>query len=253
MNEPTRFRTGLARLLLIVPPLLALGCSSSDRGRSGSPAASRRPPATAPHATTRPATAPAQAQAGWKSLFDGKTLNNWRTSDFGGQGEPRVENGTLVIPEGVGLSGVTWEGEPPFKMNYEISLEAQRVSGGDFFCGLTFPVGDTHASLVLGGWAGTVCGISSIDGEDAAHNETTTFQQFQKGRWYRVRLRVTANKLQAWLDDKQIVDVDTEGKKISIREDIAEAKPLGISTWQTTGAVRNVKWREVKKENEDRG
>ena len=38
--------------------------------------------------------------------------------------------GSMVIPDGVGLSGVTWKGEPPFKMGYEISLEARRVSGG---------------------------------------------------------------------------------------------------------------------------
>ena len=251
MNPPAPARIALNVLSLIVPALLLASCSTADKApREPARPGGRAKPATQP--TTRPATRPAApttapaADAGWKSLFDGRTLGNWRVSDFGGHGEPRVEDGTIVIPDGVGVSGVTWKGEPPFKMNYEISLEAQRVKGSDFFCGLTFPVGDTHASLVLGGWAGTVCGISSLDGEDAAHNETTTFQQFEKGRWYRVRVRVTPDKLQAWLDDKPIVDVETEGKKIAIRDDISEAKPLGISTYQTTGAVRDVKWREVR-------
>ena len=40
--------------------------------------------------------------------------------------------------------------------------------------------------------------------------------------------------------------MNTEGKKIDVRADISEAKPLGISTWQTTGAAREIKWREVK-------
>ena len=246
MNDCDRPRSAARALVLIVPlVLVAGGCSNADKARPepARPGRSTRPAAP----STRPAVpSTAPAEAGWKSLFDGKTLGNWRVSDFGGHGEPRVENGTLVIPDGVGLSGVTWKGEPPFKMGYEISLEAQRVSGGDFFCGLTFPVGDSHASLVLGGWAGTLCGISSIDGEDAAHNETTTFQEIEKGRWYRVRVRVVPNRLQAWFDDKQIADVNTEGKKIDVRADISEAKPLGISTWQTTGAVREIKWREVR-------
>jgi hypothetical protein len=240
MKDCDRLRSAVRALVLIVPPLLlAGGCTNSDKGP---PQPARPGPSRSTQPATRPA-GPSTAQADWKSLFDGQTLGNWRVSDFGGHGEARVENGTIVIPDGVGLSGVTWKGEPPFKMGYEISLEAQRVSGGDFFCGLTFPVGDTHATLVLGGWAGTLCGISSIDGEDAAHNETTTFQEFEKGHWYRVRVRVVPNRLQAWLDDKQIADVNTEGKKIDVRADISEAKPLGISTWQTTGAVRNIQWR----------
>jgi hypothetical protein len=250
MKPSKRRATRVIGLLLCAFPVLATGCTNSDKARpEPTPRDGPARPATRPaEPSTRPgslATAPAQTQAAWNSLFDGKNLGNWRTSDFGGHAEPLVEGGILVVPEGVGLSGVTWKGEPPFKMNYEISLEAQRVSGGDFFCGLTFPVGDTYASLVLGGWAGTVCGISSIDGEDAAHNETTSFQELQKGRWYRVRLRVLPKKIEAWLDDKQIVDLNTEGKKIDIRADISEAKPLGLSTWQTKGAFRDIKWRPV--------
>ena len=37
-------------------------------------------------------------------------------------------------------------------MDYELRLEAKRVEGGDFFCGLTFPVGKEYCTLILGGW-----------------------------------------------------------------------------------------------------
>ena len=56
-----------------------------------------------------------------------------------------------LLSDGESLTGVTWQGEPPARMNYEIELDAQRVDGSDFFCGLTFPVNKTCASLICGG------------------------------------------------------------------------------------------------------
>ena len=50
------------------------------------------------------------------------------------------------------------------KSNYEIRLEAKRTDGNDFFCGLTFPVQEGFATLIVGGWGGGVTGISNIDG-----------------------------------------------------------------------------------------
>ena len=70
-----------------------------------------------------------------------------------------------------------------------------RVEGSDFFVGLTFPVRDSHASLIVGGWAGSVVGISSIDGRDASENETTEVMKFKNGQWYKFRLRVRADRL----------------------------------------------------------
>jgi hypothetical protein len=43
-------------------------------------------------------------------------------------------------------------------------------------------------------------GLSSLDGQDAANNETTQYINFEKGRWYRIRLRVMPTKIQAWID-----------------------------------------------------
>jgi hypothetical protein len=174
------------------------------------------------------------------SLFNGHDLGHWKATDFAGAGEVHAENGSLILPMGDRLTGITWTGRDFPKMDYEITLEARRVDGSDFFCGLTFPVGDSCASLILGGWGGSLCGISSLDGEDASHNDTRTFQRFENGVWYKVRMRVTADRLTAWVDKKQIVDVKISGKKIDVREEIAASKPLGIASFQTTAEIRDI-------------
>jgi len=180
---------------------------------------------------------PPQAET---SLFDGKTLGHWKITDFGGQGEVYVKDGSIFLEMGNDLTGVTWSG-PLVRMNYGITLEAMRVSGSDFFCGLTFPVGEKPCSLILGGWGGEVCGLSNIDYYDAANNETTQIISFENGRWYRVRLRVTPTKIEAWVDDEVLVDVETTGREIDIRPEVDLSKPLGIASWRTTAAIRNIR------------
>jgi hypothetical protein len=182
----------------------------------------------------------ASPQPGETILFDGKTLGLWKVTDFGGQGDVYVKDGSIFLEMGNDMTGITWTG-PVVRMNYEISLEAMRVAGSDFFCGLTFPVGDKPCSLILGGWGGEVCGLSNIDYYDAADNETTQIISFENGRWYSVRLRVTPNKIEAWLDDEELVNIETTGRKIDIRPEVDLSQPLGIATWCTTGAVRNIR------------
>ena len=104
-------------------------------------------------------TAPAQVvekpkPASGKPVFDGKTLAGWKVTDFAGKGEVRVENGEIRLNTGDSLTGVTWTNEPP-KMPYEISLEAMKIEGSDFFCGLTFPYEKSNATLIVGGWGGS--------------------------------------------------------------------------------------------------
>ncbi|MCH8829278.1 MAG: DUF1080 domain-containing protein, partial [Planctomycetes bacterium] len=68
---------------------------------------------------------------------------------------------------------------------------------------------------------------------------------FKKGEWYRIRLRVTETKIEAWIDGQKIVDQKTTGKKISVRQEIELSKPFGFATWQTTGALRNIRIRRL--------
>ena len=73
---------------------------------------------------------------------------------------------------------------------------------------------------------------------------------FENGKWYHVRLRVVPNRIQAWLNDEGLVDVDTTDKDIDIRIEVEESKPLGIATWNTAGAVRNIKLKKLPEETQ---
>ncbi len=179
-------------------------------------------------------------------LFNGKNLDGWKSSEFGGDGEITVEEGKLILDFGNELTGVTWKDAKVLpKVNYEITLEAQRVEGSDFFCGLTFPIKEEPCSLILGGWGGTVCGLSSLDFRDASENESTSFREFKNGQWYKVRLRVLEKQVTAWIDDKQILEVDLSGKKIGIRSEVELSKPLGVCSWRTKAALRNIVIKEL--------
>jgi carboxypeptidase Q len=187
---------------------------------------------------------PTRMCAEWKPLFDGSSLNGWTPTPFGGAGEVEVKDGQLVLNQGI-LTGITWTNSFPTN-EYEIELEAQRVLGIDFFCGLTFPVNDTHLTLVLGGWGGSVVGLSNIDGESANQNETTSLQRFESGRWYGVRLRVASTNISVWLDREQVVNFDPRGRKLALRAgEIELNKPLGVATWSTAGALRKFRWRPL--------
>jgi hypothetical protein len=219
----------ITRILPIMPAVLLFSLSVSAADQPGSKNSAEKEPAVKE-----------------LSLFDGKSLDGWKITEFGGQGDVHAKDGRLVIEMGVDLSGVTWKDAKKLpRSNYEVTLDAMRVDGNDFFCGLTFPVKDDPCSLIIGGWAGGVCGLSSIDGMDASENETTTYRTFKKGQWYRIRLRVTDDKIEAWIDDEQIVDQDLQGRKVSIRREVELSRPLGFSTWQTTAALRNIRLREL--------
>jgi hypothetical protein len=177
-------------------------------------------------------------------LFDGKTLKGWeivKKYDFERHGKVAVENGEIVLPAGNSMTGIVWKGEKLPTSNYEISLDARRREGSDFFCGLTFPVKDSFVSLVLGGWGGSLTGISSVDGFDASENETTGWTEFENGKWYAVRVRVTKDRLQAWVDKEQIVDVEITDRDLDVRWEMEPCQPLGIATYETTGGAKNIR------------
>ncbi len=178
----------------------------------------------------------------WEQLFDGKTLQNWKVTNFVGEGEVSIENGALILGIGNDLTGITWTGSLP-RLSYEIRLLAERLAGHDFFCGMTFPVNRFFCSLIVGGWGGGVVGLSSIDGQDASENETGLMKNFRDNQWYAIRLRVTKRKIEAWIDQQKIIDLETGNRKLSIRSEVSPSQPFGIATWRTKAAIRNIQRR----------
>ncbi len=247
MNAPLRTssgRVGRSAVTLMLGVLLGLASRSFAAGDPpASQTAKPSPPATGAAAT--PADDKGGAKAGWTSLFDGQTLKGWKSTEFGGEGTVEVKDGAIVLGVGNDLTGVNYERPVP-NTNYEVSLEAKRVDGSDFFCGLTFPVKKDPCSLIIGGWGGGVCGLSSIDGLDASENSTTKYRDFDNGRWYTIRLRVTDARIEAWIDNKQIVNQALADKKISIRSEVDASRPFGIASYRTLAALRNIRLRELK-------
>jgi hypothetical protein len=180
----------------------------------------------------------------WRDLFDGKALGGFAVTDFGGQGEVAVRDGCLLLGMGSPLTGVTWTGAPPAG-SYELEVVAARLDGGDFFCGLTFPVGETHLTLVLGGWGGSLCGLSSLDGNDAAHNDTRCLRQFPDGKECTVRVAVAPDRVEATLDGNPLCRIDPRLHRLGLRPEVALSRPLGLASFATVAAVRSVRWRPL--------
>jgi hypothetical protein len=251
--------------------VLLTGCGSAGHEASSPPKAApaeaktiaAAPAAVAPPAPAAPVAPPIEAPVtnailkeaaakpsepfegeGWREMFD-RTLKGWKVTDFAGGGRVECEDGLLVLNMGDPFTGVNWSNDFP-RMNYEVALDAMRWMGSDFFCGLTVPVGDSFCSLIVGGWGGSLVGISSLDGMDASENETTKFVNFESKRWYRIRLRVTPGRIEVWIDNDKLINVNTTDRKISLRPgEIELSKPMGIASWQTSAALRQIKYRPV--------
>jgi hypothetical protein len=235
--------------VLMAAAMMVAGC----REKAPMPPGEKAPEAKSPAAKdATPAAGAAQLPGppdaeGWMSLFDGKSLAGWKMSDFVKPGTVTVAGGEIVLVMGKegDLTGITWAGGEIPTSNYEVEVKAKRTAGGDFFCALTFPVGKSCASFICGGWGGSLVGISCLDGYDASENETTKTMTFEDNKWYAIRVRVTDERLQAFIDDEQFVDVELKDRKIDVRWEVEACKPLGLAAWHTSANWKDLRLRKV--------
>jgi hypothetical protein len=227
---------GLSLGLFLAASALAADIGANTNTAPAKPAKKKSRPAETATTTIN--------EPGWIKLFDGKTLSGWKEADMVGHNDVLVEDGHILIQFGNDMTGIVYTNEV-IRTNYEVYLEAARMDGSDFFCGLTFPVGKDPCSLILGGWGGGLVGLSSIDGADASNNQTTTFRSFENKKWYRIRLRVAQGRIETWVDDDRFIDLDTTDHTFSTRIEMEKCKPFGIASWRTSGAIRDIRWRKL--------
>jgi hypothetical protein len=178
-------------------------------------------------------------------LFDGKTLDGWKNTDFSHAGDARVEDGAIVLEKGRAMSGITATRRDMPTVDYELTYEARRLAGSDFFAAATFPVGKSYITLVNGGWGGSVTGLSSLNGADASENETGTYFKYENKKWYKFRVRVTAKTIRASVDNKEVVSVDYRDRQVGTRIETRANQPLGFATWESSGALRSIEMRRL--------
>jgi hypothetical protein len=185
-------------------------------------------------------------------LFDGKTLTGWKVVDqydFREHGRVYVKEAQLVLEKGNPFTGLQWTGKFP-PVDYEVSLDAMRIDGDDFFCSMVFPVDKQNCSVTFGGWGGSIVGLTNIDGEPAVENETCIDKDFKNNQWYHLRFRVTRSKIEVWIDKEKLVDFAYKDRKLTTRWEQEPILPFGLSSYRTTAAVRNVTLRQVGRSEE---
>ncbi len=198
-----------------------------------------------------PAQTPKEAPGGKSKsviLFDGKSLDGWKKTDFVNSGDVKIEDGSIVMSAGDEMTGITSTRKDLPKLDYELIYEAKRLSGEDFFAAATFPVGDSFLTLVNGGWGGNITGLSSLDGMDASQNETGRSIKFKDKTWYKFRVQVTGKVVRFWIDGKEGAAVNYEDRRIGTRLETRPSQPLGFATWYTGGAVRDIEIRKLSPE-----
>ena len=178
-------------------------------------------------------------------IVEGEPMTGWEITNFGPQGPVYLSDNEIILGMGEGCTGITWKKDFP-TMNYMVTLEAKKIAGNDFFCGITFPVGESPCTFIAGGWGGTTVGLSSINGKDASENETTTLMKFDRDRWYNICVLVKPDTIKALIDNVVVVDLATRDKRLSIRPEVQLSRPFGITSWNTTSALRNIRVQKVK-------
>ncbi len=176
-------------------------------------------------------------------LFDGKTLSGWKIIDkhyYDAHGKVAVKDGVIKMEAGKPGTGVVVDRKSLPRINYELTFDARRDKGSDFFVGLTFPIKKEYCSLILGGWGGGTTGLSNVDSFSADENETAGYIEFKNGKWYKIRVQVAEARISVWVDKEQIINQETEGRKFNIWWEQEPVRPLGIGSWNTGASLKNI-------------
>jgi len=196
------------------------------------------------------------ALAEWTEMFDGKTLRAWtpvtrfplqdakNPGATGIGGAASVENGQITLATGGPATGIAWRERFP-NINYEVSLEAERLTGTNAVCMIVFPVGGSHCLMWVGAGKPSIVGLDFLNGEGCRRNPSGFLKDFESHKSYRVRLRVTQQRIEGWVDDDKLFDVAVQDTKFTVERPYEQLTPFGLGSYETTVALRSIRYRRV--------
>jgi hypothetical protein len=143
--------------------------------------------------------------------------------------------------------------QPPAEYNCRVvfSCPDKRPAGtgGDLI--LVFPKNGKHYSLVLGGHGNLYSGIDAINGQNYRDNPTSirTPDLLETGKRYTVLVAVRENHFTCWLNDKVLVDTQTDYAGWEMKAGMLpqrERTVLGLGAWTDAKNVHSFEVVDVK-------
>jgi hypothetical protein len=186
----------------------------------------------------------------WQDLLGAGNTKKWKLIASIGDVLPGrragVKVGISVLQSGKGRCAMQWTDEFP-RSNYEVTFLANRDEGKRFGA-VVFPIGDVSCSWVLGGEEdGTHTGIELIDGLSYKDKKNPTYgrSRYEKGRWYRFRIRVTDEKVETWVEGREAIRLTRAGHRFS-PNDVAETLgPFGFTANRSTLGIKSLRVRTL--------
>jgi hypothetical protein len=192
-------------------------------------------------------------EGGWKTLFDGKTLDGWVQKN--GTATYRVEDGTIV--------GKTNEGSPnsflcskeeygDFELEFEVKcadelnsgvqIRSQTV-GGTNDGRVNGPQVEIEASGKDGAEAGYIYGESTKFGWLVTDADRKVHKHFKDGEWNKYRVVAKGPRIQTWINGEPVADLT--------HEEIYKTHPKGFLGLQVHGIGKGagpyeVAWRNIR-------
>ncbi len=117
---------------------------------------------------------------------------------------------------------------------YDFRIVFSRVSGNDSIVQVC-PVGEQSIVWAIGCFGNTVMGFGEVNGAGLQSNSTTVKKQscLENRREYTSVVKVRKNRIEAYIDDKLIAELDTSDIKLSA------GPQLGLPTAAGIGLVTN--------------
>lgn len=201
-----------AIILVILLPLLSAGCSSSRQDQTTG--AMNKSDSTAPVSDN--ALSATESAAGWKLLFDGKSLTGWKGFNDGGTASWEVADGTLhckaVIPEGVKRADlITTDQYKNFELAFDWKIAPAGNSGVMFHVTEAFDqpyaTGPEYQIIDNEGYPDQLQ-PGQLTGANYDMHVPAAAAAKPVGQWNTTRIVVDGDLVQHWLNGMKVVEYE---------------------------------------------
>jgi len=147
----------------------------------------------------------AERAQGWKLLFDGRSVRDWR-----GYGLSKAPESWRVVEAELRAAGEPALVSEEMFGNFELIFEWLIEEGGA--AAAHFRIGDEDLPLSLGGVVFELAGPEVATGGNGGLHAPSRSGTLEPGRWHTARLVVFGNRVEYWIDGGQVNGYNIDGR-----------------------------------------